>query len=322
MSAVDPKDTAPAERVEATLDELMAEDEFIDLFDGLDLGAFASHYEDSGGMPVDLALHVAAQMLRGLAHAHDTARQDGQVLVHRDVSPGNVLLSKVGEVKVADFGVATVGRGAEASHAVVGKASYMAPEQYRGEAVDARADVYAVGVVLFRILSGAMPFAMSDYRDDVGVAIQQIVERALAASPDDRFESARAMATAIAQLTEQGERVATADDLADAVAEVCAARKNTAKPVVLLARDGGGGVELTRSDGGEFTMQLSAIDLSAPSVIRTGYDIEQAGERHGLSTACRALACRPDADGAVESASTATAAARRDTIIFNRGGTR
>lgn len=66
----------------------------------------------------------------------------------------------------------------------------------------------------------------------------------------------------------------------------------------------------------------SLADCVGSAVEAAGNCIEQAGERHGLSTACRALACRPDADGAVESASTATAAARRDTIIFNRGGTR
>src|SRR5699024_7350753 len=98
------------------------------------------------------SVHVAAEVARGLAYAHrleENGRAAG--LVHRDVSPHNVLVSFEGEVKLADFGIARVEGAVERTlpGTIKGKLAYMAPEQARGEEVDARADVFALGVVLW-----------------------------------------------------------------------------------------------------------------------------------------------------------------------------
>lgn len=203
----------------------------LELVDGVDLGRLLRAYAARGeAFPAPLALHVTAQVLRGLHHAHTRLEGEGITIVHRDVSPSNVLLSTEGEVKVADFGIALV-QGDLGG--VAGKPGYMAPEQFAGGRVDPRADVFSVGVVLAQMLAGRSPFtgetpeaqqaaaARGDRaplgRFDVGEAVEAIVARALSPEVDGRFPSARAMAQAIEGLREAGQALASADDLADAV---------------------------------------------------------------------------------------------------------
>jgi serine/threonine-protein kinase len=218
----------------------------LELVDGVDLGrllrAFGARDER---FPVPLALFIASQVLRGLHHAHTKSAGQGSagqggVIVHRDVSPSNVLCSTEGEVKVADFGVALVtqvekdgeggGRGG-----VAGKPGYMAPEQFDGGAVDPRADVFSAGVVLHQMLTGELPFGgasveaqqeaarrgerapASGRRDDVSPAIEAVLARAMAPQASARFPDAKAMAQAIEVLRDAGQRIAHGDDLAEAV---------------------------------------------------------------------------------------------------------
>lgn len=270
------------------------EDYFLvmELVEGVDVGALGQSYRlRDEAVPPPLALFVTQQILRGLHYAHTRAYEDGRVLVHRDVSPGNVLLSRVGEVKVADFGVASVTAAGEASRpgGVVGKPSYMAPEQFRGESIDARADLFAVGVVLFQLLTGTMPFAGADgeerqkeavggrlrdaraLRDGISSQLAAVLARALAPEADERFGSAREMSKAIAALTYP---VATSDDLAEVV-ERLYGEASAAKPVIALG-DGHGRSqvrELTRTGpGGEFTMQVARGDITEHSMLRTALD--------------------------------------------------
>jgi serine/threonine protein kinase len=209
----------------------------LELVDGTDLGRLLRAYAGRGErFPVPLALLVASQVLRGLHHAHTRLAGEGGAIVHRDVSPSNVLLSTEGEVKVADFGVALVQREDwGSSGGVAGKPAYMAPEQYEGRDVDARADVFSVGVVLHQILAGELPFGgdtpeaqqaaaragvrtpLPALRPEVGAEVEEIVARALAADAGARFPDARAMAQAIEALRDRGQRLASGDDLADAV---------------------------------------------------------------------------------------------------------
>ena len=172
-----------------------------------------------GPMPVARAVEIVRQTLSGLAHAHE------HDIIHRDIKPANIVLSqKAGlgdHVKILDFGLARL--NAETSNLttgiVVGTPSYMAPEQIRGIAIDNRADLYACGVLLFELLTGKKPFS-SDRDDPVEVcamhlktpppplaaalpgtdfgALEGVVAKALAKTPDDRFASAEEMAAALA----------------------------------------------------------------------------------------------------------------------------
>ncbi len=155
-----------------------------------------------GELPVEEVLRLLTQILSALGHAHKKG------IIHRDLKPENVLLDEQGTVKVVDFGLAAMaGLRAEdritRSAVAMGTVSYMAPEQRRdAHAVDHRADLYSTGVVLYELLTGDVPVgayqAPSRSRTDLGRAIDGVVERALAPEPEQRFQSADEMATALA----------------------------------------------------------------------------------------------------------------------------
>jgi serine/threonine-protein kinase len=163
-----------------------------------------------------LAVTIIAELANGLAAAHDACDADGAPLqlIHRDVSPANVLLGIHGEVKLSDFGVAKARTRSyhTVSGSIKGKVPYMAPEQIRGGQLDRRADVFALGVLLFelttgtrlysagpnavameRILRGDVPEPRAR-RGDYPDALAAIVRRALAFERDDRYATADALA--------------------------------------------------------------------------------------------------------------------------------
>jgi predicted ATPase len=185
--------------------------------DGLDLVRMLAAAQQAGRpLPVELAAFIVQETARGLDYAHRKTDAFGAPLgiVHRDVSPQNILVSLDGAVKLVDFGVARA-RGMDEDLGVVkGKYHYMAPEQARGEAVDRRADVFAIGVVLFELCCGRPLFPGSNQEAlaqvkagaivrprDVNPAIPDTLEAAilgaLAFHPDDRFQSARDLQTAL-----------------------------------------------------------------------------------------------------------------------------
>jgi eukaryotic-like serine/threonine-protein kinase len=166
-------------------------------------------------LPVEFSLWIVGEVLAGLSYAH-RARDDRGAplgLVHRDVSPSNVLLSFEGEVKLCDFGIARAAPLAAAlpEDAIAGKAGYMSPEQASGEALDARSDVFAVGVVLWEMLAGRRLYKAGPGELLLSVArraeipnlpardlphegaLRGILTRALAKDRDDRYESAAEM---------------------------------------------------------------------------------------------------------------------------------
>ncbi|MEO8553509.1 MAG: serine/threonine-protein kinase [Kofleriaceae bacterium] len=171
---------------------------------------------------LDIAVSIVAEIGTGLEAAHDASGEDGQPLhlVHRDVSPSNVLLGVHGEVKVADFGVAKARSRSyhTVSNTIKGKAPYMAPEQILGEPIDRRADVFALGVLLFevttrtrlysassnaiamrQILDGEVPDPATR-RPGYPPELVAIVRRALARDPDRRYQTARALVDELDQL--------------------------------------------------------------------------------------------------------------------------
>jgi serine/threonine protein kinase len=173
-----------------------------------------------GGIPIPVAVHLIVQGLRGLHAAHDAHDDKGQLLglVHRDISPQNLLVTYSGTVKLVDFGVAKATHRMSQPTAmgeVKGKFAYMAPEQVQGERLDARADVFAMGTVLYRITTGKHPFKsdnpaatirniLSDGTTPPSQLVpgyppllEQVVIKALARDRKERFASAREMMEAL-----------------------------------------------------------------------------------------------------------------------------
>jgi len=184
--------------------------------DGADLSSVYDKLEAKRKrLPVDLALHVCAEVAEALDFAHNAKGTDGEHLriVHRDVSPANVLLSRSGEVKLTDFGIAKRAEEVTGHGGVRGKFAYISPEQAINAKVDARSDVYSLGIVLFELLLGHRLYSsMPDFdalravregrvprpRDidrELAPELEEILLTALAREPDDRFPSAREFGT-------------------------------------------------------------------------------------------------------------------------------
>jgi len=188
----------------------------MEFVEGKDLRAVWNRCAQKGiAFPLPVAVHIVKELLRGLGYAHTF---EGLKLVHRDVSPPNVLLSYSGEVKLTDFGLATSTLKLEktAPGVVYGKVSYMAPEQARGELLDSRTDLYAAAIILWELLTGRQLFAAQqargggdDAQDDLLERVRHpqiippsqkasrvpreldiILSKALGEKPEDRFQSA------------------------------------------------------------------------------------------------------------------------------------
>jgi predicted ATPase/serine/threonine protein kinase len=175
--------------------------------------------EQEGEVPVDVAVYIAVEVARGLEYAHQATDAQGRHLqiVHRDVSPHNVLVTRTGEVKLIDFGVAKAANKSvhTATGILKGKFPYMAPEQAHARPVDARTDVFALGIVLWEMLTGRYLFrgktdavtlrlvrecmvpAPSSLREDVPEALDKVVLKALRKDPKDRYATAAAFREAL-----------------------------------------------------------------------------------------------------------------------------
>lgn len=209
-------------------------------------GAALSRVMSRGKEPLDLALaaRIIIDACAGLHAAHDATDEDGTPLgiVHRDVSPQNILLSIDGSVKVADFGIAQA-RGkqhATATGQAKGKLAYMSPEQLRAKTeVDRRADVFALGAVLYEMTTGKKPFdgptdiermravleraptAPSELRAGYPLELERIVLRALNKDRDARFSSAEGLRIALERFLATLPRQPSTRDIANLVRERC-----------------------------------------------------------------------------------------------------
>ncbi|MFE5590199.1 protein kinase [Streptomyces sp. NPDC056549] len=195
---------------EDTLDGAVMPYIVMEYVEGQPLGSvLAADVQQYGAMPADKALKVTADVLAALEVSHEMG------LVHRDIKPGNVMTTKRGVVKVMDFGIARAMQSGVTSMTqtgmVVGTPQYLSPEQALGRAVDARSDLYSVGIMLFQLLTGRLPFdadsplaiayahvqeepvAPSSVNRSVTPAMDALVARALRKNPNERFPSAAAM---------------------------------------------------------------------------------------------------------------------------------
>ncbi|MFK7999443.1 MAG: protein kinase [Polyangiales bacterium] len=193
-------------------------------------------------IPVDLCAYMVSELCHGLDYAHRKKAPSGEPLniVHRDVSPQNVLVSFSGEVKVADFGIAKAAQrtGQTEAGVIKGKYFYMSPEQAWADPLDGRSDIFSAGIVLHELLTGEMVYeadnlpkllekvrkadvqAPSKFRKDVPPELDAIVMKALHEHPSERWESGQAMAQALTQFLYRYMPTFTAARLAALMAEL------------------------------------------------------------------------------------------------------
>lgn len=169
-----------------------------------------------GALPPERAVSIACQVLEALEHAHENG------IVHRDIKPHNILITKSGRAKLTDFGIA---RGANTAtvtqtDTIIGSVHYLSPEQAKGEIAGPQSDIYSLGVVLYEMLTGTVPFTgespiavaikhiqeepepLSKRNPAIPLALEQVVLRALQKKPSQRFATAREMATSLRSAVE------------------------------------------------------------------------------------------------------------------------
>ena len=233
--------------------------------------------------PLPIALRILADTCQGLHAAHELKAPDGSLLgvVHRDVSPQNILVSMSGVAKLIDFGIAKARdrlSGETSTGFFKGKVHYISPEQAVGRGVDRRSDVFSVGAILFHLVAGKPPFERENQMatlhalsateplpalpSHVPPEIEEILVRALAHDPEERFESAAELGNAI-------ERAMTACNLTATTADVAsflsvqlvtraAARQRQIEQALQAATDREASTKATLPTSGPFPRQSSA----------------------------------------------------------------
>lgn len=211
--------------------------------DGANLKAVIEHRKLLGKpLPIEAACLIALRTCEGLAYAHEAQDALGQPLgiVHRDVSPPNVLITRHGEVKVVDFGLAKANSQLESSEPgiIKGKFSYLSPEAANGEEVDHRTDIFATGIMLWEMITGQRLFMgdtdlgtvrlvqaarvppLSQYVKEVPAVLEQIISHSLARDPKTRYQSAREFGRDLNRVLFQMGRPVSSFDIGGLVTDV------------------------------------------------------------------------------------------------------
>ena len=176
----------------------------MELVDGITL---KKYIEKKARLSVKEAVSIAIQVAMGLEAAHNNN------IIHRDIKPQNIMISKDGKVKVTDFGIAKAATSNTITSNVMGSVHYTSPEQARGGYSDAKSDIYSLGITLFEMLTGRVPFngdttvaiaikhiqedlpSPADYNDDIPISVEKIVLKCCQKSPDRRYQSAAELIT-------------------------------------------------------------------------------------------------------------------------------
>lgn len=255
--------------------------------EGCDLGRLMSTAKQKGTrIPPWVGAWVIAEAAKGLHYAHEKKDEAGQRLeiVHRDVSPQNILLSFEGAVKIADFGIASAKMFVEEAGVLKGKFGYMAPEQARGEKVDRRSDLYALGVIFWEILTGRPIHGglggealldivrsgnfepPSTYVPELAPEIETIVMKALAPVADDRYPSGRELAAAIGRALLAKQELIDASALETTIAS-------------LVSRDARMPSEPPPADPGVLSRSFDARTQAAVPMARSSADLSSSNMR-------------------------------------------
>ena len=228
----------------------------MEFVDGCNLKALIERQKQKGKR-IDAAqtIYLMIETCKALQYAHSLEHPETNEplgIVHRDISPPNILLSKNGEVKVVDFGLAKANSQIESTDpgVVKGKFSYLSPEAASGLEVDHRADVFAIGIIMWELLTGRRLFygdtdyqtvelvrqakvpSISALNPEIEAELEQVVRKSLAKDPDERYQSANDLGDALAQYLFSRRMKVTARDIANLVkdAQVEMMRKRSAEP--------------------------------------------------------------------------------------------
>jgi serine/threonine-protein kinase len=223
--------------------------------DGTSLKGLVEHYRRQGqSLPAPIAVHIVLEVAKGLAYAHELKDAEGKDLgiIHRDISPPNVLLSRYGEVKIVDFGLAKANSQLEKSEPgiIKGKFGYLSPEAALGQEIDARTDVFALGIMLWELLAGRRLFLgetdfqtvrlvqqavipdIAQINPSVPQELARIIEKSLAKNPEDRIPTAYDFGQQLARvLFEMGVTV-TDFDIASLVRNVLGQKEGPSTQVI------------------------------------------------------------------------------------------
>ncbi|MES1179404.1 MAG: protein kinase [Myxococcales bacterium] len=254
--------------------------------DGEPLNIIMKYAATRGGIPLAIAVSITAQACRGLHAAHELRDENGALvgLVHRDVSPQNVLLTYEGVVKVVDFGVAkATSRASNETEAgqLKGKIAYMSPEQLRGERIDRRTDVFAMGILLYMMTTGTHPFRGDDQgqtirriSDDAPVTppssivpgypagLEAVVLQALAKDASKRYPTANDMLIGLTRALPPSMRPSTDEEVAEFLRALLPDRLEKRKAAIKAALEAAdrreAGKSLSRAASGEQETQDEA----------------------------------------------------------------
>jgi serine/threonine-protein kinase len=211
--------------------------------DGSDLKGVIEHRKKVRQLfPVEEACLICVRICEGLTYAHELTDGNGESLhiVHRDMSPPNVLITRFGEVKIVDFGLAKANSQLERSDpgVIKGKFSYLSPEAAQGLPIDARTDIFAVGIILWELLAGRRLFlgdtdletvrmvqsaripSIKQFNPGVNPLLEQVMMRALAVDPSQRYQSARELGHALNDVMFHLGRSVSSFDIAQLVAPI------------------------------------------------------------------------------------------------------
>jgi serine/threonine protein kinase len=266
---------------------------------GVDLQQIEEAESARGGrMPLSVAMRIVSNVAEGLEHAHRATDGRGQPLglVHRDVTPSNVIVSFDGVAKILDFGIAkaVAKKGRTEVGVIKGKIPYMSPEQVQGESLDARSDVFSLGTVLYELTTGHKPFdgegpadlslkilqtipkAPSLYVDGYPAGLTDIVRQAMSKTPSERFRSARDMHEALEEFLLTSGIRCTSHDVAGYVDGLFPGLRDKTReaaeslpievtdPTVPMLQVSGTDPRRTKANGNDAPLVMG--DLSSPSL--------------------------------------------------------
>lgn len=266
----------------------------MDWVDGEPLNRVLAKAGEAGGLPLPIAVNLIGQACKGLYAAHELRDDNGDLmgLVHRDVSPQNLLVSFSGTAKLVDFGIAKVtarSSGLTEAGEVKGKFAFMAPEQVRGQVVDCRTDLFALGILLYSITTGRHPFRGAhpgetlqnicsdraptpprEFLPDYPEALEAVVMKALSKAPEQRFASGYEMFGALDEAVPEALEARFELQVAEYLTGLFGAHASARRAAIRLAQEQADRQRAEASSSSVGTLRAISIDSQGSGSFSVG----------------------------------------------------